>query len=88
MTALKLQGSRTKVYGWAAVSANYSTSDKNSFPLTYDLFPRRVELNQGVIYIERLPDTVQKTPFDFGYHITAFYGIDYRFTTAKDYLSQ
>ena len=26
--------------------------------------------------------------FDWGYHLTAFYGIDYRFTTAKGYFSQ
>ena len=88
MTALKLQDHRTKVYGWFAVSGNFSTSSQNSFPLTYDIFPSRVELNQAVIYIERLPDTVQTSHFDFGYHLTAFYGTDYRFTTAKDYLSQ
>ena len=41
-----------------------------------------------MIYVERLPDTVQKSHFDYGYHFTAFYGIDYRFTTAKDYFSQ
>jgi hypothetical protein len=88
MNALGLQNSRTKVYGWIAASGNYSTSSKNSFPVTYDIFPNRVELNQAVVYIERLPDTVQNKHFDFGFHLTAFYGIDYRFTTAKDYLSQ
>jgi hypothetical protein len=88
MTALKLQNSRTKVYGWVAPSFNVSTSKENNFPVTYDIFPNRIELNQAVVYIERLPDTVQKTHFDFGYHVTAFYGIDYRFTTAKDYFSQ
>jgi hypothetical protein len=88
MTALKLQNSRTKVYGWVAPSFNVSTSDKNNFPVTYDIFPNRIELNQAVVYLERLPDTVQTTHFDYGYHLTAFYGIDYRFTTAKDYLSQ
>ena len=88
MNALRLQNSRTKIYGWVAASGNYSTSDKNSFPVSYDIFPNRVELNQAVVYIERLPDTVQNKHFDFGYHLTAFYGIDYRFTTAKDYLSQ
>jgi len=31
---------------------------------------------------------VQNTHFDWGYHLTAFYGIDYRFTTAKGYFSQ
>lgn len=88
MTALKKQNSRTKVYGWVAPSFNYSTSHKNNFPLSYDVFPNSVVLNQAVIYVERLPDTVQKKHFDFGYHFTAFYGNDYRFTTAKDYFSQ
>jgi Putative beta-barrel porin-2, OmpL-like. bbp2 len=41
-----------------------------------------------VIYIERLPDTVQNDHFDWGFHLTAFWGIDYRFTTAKGYFSQ
>jgi hypothetical protein len=88
MTALHLENSRTKVYGWVAGSVNASTSSNNNFPVTYSIFPGKVELNQAVVYIERLPDTVQKTHFDFGYHLTAFYGIDYRFTIAKDYLSQ
>ncbi|HEY5380907.1 MAG TPA: outer membrane beta-barrel protein [Acidobacteriaceae bacterium] len=88
MTALKLENSRTKVYGWVAPSFNYSTSDKNNFPLTYVVFPNSVVLNQAVIYIERLPDTVQNIHFDWGYHLTGFFGNDYRFTTAKDYLSQ
>jgi len=88
MSALKLNNSRTKIYGWVAPSFNLSTSNKNSFPVSYDIYPNRVELNQAVIYVERLPNTVQNTHFDWGYHLTAFYGIDYRFTTAKDYLSQ
>jgi hypothetical protein len=88
MTALGKQNSRTKIYGWIAPSFNVSTSSKNNFPVSYDIFPNRLELNQAVIYLERLPNTVQKTHFDIGYHLTAFYGIDYRFTTAKDYLSQ
>ena len=88
MTALKLQNHRTKIYGWIAPSFNGSTSAKNNFPLSYDVFPNSVVLNQAVLYVERLPDTVQNTHFDFGYHFTAFYGNDYRFTTAKDYFSQ
>ena len=88
MNALKHPDSRTKIYGWVAPSINAATSDRNNFPVSYDIFPNRVELNQAVVYVERLPDTVQKKHFDFGYHLTAFYGIDYRFTTAKDFLSQ
>jgi Putative beta-barrel porin-2, OmpL-like. bbp2 len=88
MSALGLTNSRTKIYGWVAASIDFSTSSHNNFPLTYDIFPNEIQLNQAVIYVERLPDTVQNTHFDWGYHLTAFYGIDYRFTTAKDYFSQ
>ena len=88
MSALNLENSRTKIYGWAAASFNFSTSAQNNFPVAYDIFPNKIQLNQAVIYIERLPDTVQNTHFDYGYHVTGFYGIDYRFTTAKGYLSQ
>ncbi len=88
MSALKHSNSKIKVYGWLAPSFNFSTSDKNNFPLSYDVFPNSAVLNQAVVYVERLPDTVQKQHFDFGFHLTGFFGNDYRFTTAKDYLSQ
>ena len=88
MTALKLPNARTKIYGWVAPSINFSTSGTNNFPVSYDIFPNKVELNQAVIYLERLPNTVQNKHFDYGYHFTALYGTDYRFTTAKDYFSQ
>ena len=88
MSALGLNDSRTKVYGWVATSINFSTSEHNNFPVSYDIFPNKIELNQAVVYIERLPDTVQTDHFDWGFHLTAFEGIDYRFTTAKGYFSQ
>jgi hypothetical protein len=88
MSALGLENSRTKIYGWVATSINFSTSAKNNFPVSYDIFPNKIEVNQAVIYVERVPDTVQNDHFDWGYHVTAFYGIDYRFTTAKGYFSQ
>jgi hypothetical protein len=88
MSALNLENSRTKVYGWVAGSFNFSTSAQNNFPVSYDIFPNKIELNQAVVYIERLPDTVQTSHFEWGYHVTGFYGIDYRFTTAKGYFSE
>jgi len=88
MSALNLENSRTKVYGWVASSFNFSTSGTNNFPVSYDVFPNKIEMNQAVVYIERLPNTVQNTHFDWGFHLTGFYGIDYRFTTAKGYFSQ
>jgi|HubBroStandDraft_4_1064222.scaffolds.fasta_scaffold37945_3 hypothetical protein len=88
MSALNLENSRTKVYGWVAGSFNFSTSAQNNFPVSYDIFPNKIEMNQAVVYIERIPDTVQNSHFDWGYHVTGFYGIDYRFTTAKGYFSE
>jgi Putative beta-barrel porin-2, OmpL-like. bbp2 len=88
MSALGLSNSRTKVYGWVAASIDFSTSSQTNFPVSYDIKPNEIQLNQAVIYVERLPDTVQNTHFDWGYHLTAFYGVDYRFTTAKGYFSQ
>jgi hypothetical protein len=87
MTALGWEKRRTKLYGWIDPSLNASTSSKNNYPLAYAVFPNRLELSQAVVYVERLPDSVQNTHFDFGYHLTALYGIDYRFTTSKGYLS-
>jgi hypothetical protein len=63
MSALKLDNSRTKLYGWVAGSLNFSTSEQNNFPVSYDIFPNKIELNQAVVYIERLPDTVQTSHF-------------------------
>ena len=59
MTALKHPNARTKIYGWVEPSINFSTSGTNNFPLSYDIFPNKIELNQAVIYVERLPNTVQ-----------------------------
>ena len=88
MAALGLNDSRTKVYGWVATSIDFSTSSHNNFPVSYDIFPNKIQVNQAVVYIERLPDTVQNDHFDWGYHLTGFWGIDYRFTTAKGYFSE
>jgi len=35
-------------------------------------------MNQVVLYAERLPDSVQRSHIDWGYHLTALYGTDYR----------
>src|ERR1700747_1182649 len=47
MTALKRENARTKIYGWVAPSINFSTSGTNNFPVSYDIFPNKIELNQA-----------------------------------------
>jgi hypothetical protein len=87
MTAIDGAKSRTKVYGWISPSGNLSTSRDRNSPETNDIYSNRVELDQAVVYAERLPDSVQRDHVDFGFHLTAFYGTDYRSTTNKGYFS-
>jgi len=87
MTALDGAKRRTKVYGWVAPSGNVSTSRDRNAPETNDIYSNRVELDQMVVYVERLPDSVQRDHVDWGFHLTGFYGTDYRSTTNKGYFS-
>ncbi len=87
MTAINDAKSKTKIYGWIEPGLNFSTSSRSNLPAGYDFFPNRIELDQAVIYMERVPDTVQTRHFDWGYHLTAWYGTDYRTTTQKGILS-
>ncbi len=87
MTAINGATSRTKLYGWIEPTVNGSTSSGSNLPEANDENSNRVELNQLVLYAERLPNTVQQDHFDWGFHLTALYGADYRFTTSKGYFS-
>jgi hypothetical protein len=85
--------SRIQIYGWEDFSWNLSTSTNTSrspnanFPLIYDLRPNRVEQNQFVLYIERVPDEAQRDHIDWGFRISAVYGLDYRFMISRGLFS-
>jgi hypothetical protein len=87
MTAINQARSRTKIYGWVDPTLNFSTSSHSNAPEANDVYSNRFEMNQFVLYAERLPDSVQRDHIDWGYHLTALYGTDYRYTIAKGYLS-
>ncbi len=87
-TAINGATGRTKVYGWIEPTVNGSTSWGRNYPETNDLYSNRLELGQAVVYVERLPDSVQRDHIDWGLHLTGFFGTDYRSTTNKGYLSQ
>jgi Putative beta-barrel porin-2, OmpL-like. bbp2 len=87
MTAIDGAKVRTKVYGWVEPTVDFGTSGRSNAPEADDPYPNRFELNQAVLYVERLPDTVQREHVDWGYHLTALYGTDYRYTTGKGYFS-
>ena len=85
MTAIDEARSRTKLYGWIEPSLNYSTSLQTNAPEENDVYSNRLELDQFVFYAERLANSVQRDHVDWGYHLTALFGTDYRFTTGKGY---
>jgi hypothetical protein len=85
--------SKIQIYGWVNFSGNISTSHPSSksengnFPLVYDIRPNRMELNQIVLYVERLPDENQTDHIDWGFRFSALYGLDYRFTFSRGWFS-
>jgi hypothetical protein len=91
MQAINENKTRFKIYGWLDVGYNASTSNKGKYanaPAAYDVIPNSVQLDQAVLYLERLPDTVQHDHFDWGFRLANLYGLDYRYTTAKGIFSQ
>jgi hypothetical protein len=65
-----LKDARIKVYGWVNPGISVSTSSKSNIPESYAIVPKRLELDQGVLRIERLPDTVQTDHVDWGFRLT------------------
>jgi hypothetical protein len=73
-----------QVYGWINAGGNFSSNTVRggNAPAAYDYNPNTVQLDQAVLYVERLPDTVQKDHVDWGFRIAPIYGENYRYTTA------
>ncbi len=73
-----------QVYGWINVGGNVSnaTVRGGNAPAAYYYNPNTVQLDQAVLYIERLPDTVQKDHIDWGFRLAPIFGENYRYTTA------
>ena len=91
MQAINENKGRFKIYGWIDIGGNASTSDKGRYAngeTAYDVIPNSFQLDQGALYFERLPDTVQTDHIDWGFRFTSLYGLDYRYTTAKGIFSQ
>jgi Putative beta-barrel porin-2, OmpL-like. bbp2 len=74
-----------QVYGWFDPAGNISSNTVRpggNAPAAYDYTPNTIQLDQAVLYVERLADTVQNDHFDWGFRVAALYGVDYRYTTA------
>jgi hypothetical protein len=91
MQAINQNRSRTKIYGWFNNGFNVSTSNKGdgaNSPASYYSNPNRITPDQQVLFIERLPNTVQTEHIDYGFRFAQLWGQDYRYTTAKGIFSQ
>jgi hypothetical protein len=79
-----MQDAHIQLYGWIDVGGNISSSNTRggNAPGAYDYNPNTVQLDQAVLYLERTPDTVQTDHIDWGFRISAIYGVDYRYTTS------
>jgi len=82
-----MQHNRIEVFGWVTPAMNLSTSSFTNAPLSYNTRPNRVELDQAVINIQRVEDTVQTDHLDWGFGISNLYGYDYHYTTMKGVFS-
>jgi hypothetical protein len=74
-----------QIYGWGNVGGNVSSNTVRpggNAPIAYAYTPNTVELDQLVVYLERLPDTVQTDHIDWGMRLSAIYGENYRYTTS------
>lgn len=83
----KSNGNGTRVYGWLDPGLLLASSKNSSYPLTYNVDPNMLNMDQFIFRIERQPDTTQTSHFDWGFRVSNLFGIDYRWTTAAGYLS-
>jgi hypothetical protein len=80
-----MKADHIQIYGWINGGGNDSTNTVRpggNFPISYAYTPNRDQFDQAVVYVERLPDTVQTDHVDWGFRISAIYGETYRYTTA------
>ncbi len=92
----KIKQSRIKLYGWINGGGNISSSRSHydiasgsggNFPVAFDPYPNQFTLNQTIINLERVPDTVQRDRIDYGFRLTGIYGTDYKYTFSNHLFS-
>jgi putative OmpL-like beta-barrel porin-2 len=84
-----LNDNNIEIWGWVDSGFNVSTSSgKNgNAPAGYDFQANQFQLSQAVVYIERIPDTVQQDHIDWGFRVVGLYGTDYREVTMQGLFS-
>ncbi len=90
-----LEDNHIQTYGWVNPGFNLSTAQSQpgamsggNYPAGYYIQPNKVQLDQAVVIIERLPDTVQKDHIDWGFRVSPIYGESYRYTASFGFFSK
>jgi Putative beta-barrel porin-2, OmpL-like. bbp2 len=84
-----LKENHIEIWGWIDAGFNLSTSRgaNGNAPAGYDFNANAAQLNQAVVYIERMVDTTQQDHIDWGFRIIGMYGTDYREVTMQGIFS-
>jgi hypothetical protein len=85
-----LSDAHVQIYGWIDPAGNISSNNVKpggNLPVSYDFTPNVIQLDQAVMYVERVPDEVQNDHFDWGFRFAPIYGSDYRYTYAYGFFS-
>jgi hypothetical protein len=89
-----LNDANIQVYGWVNPGLNLSTNGQRgrvgknaNFPAAYSYWANTVQMDQTALFVERIPDTVQKDHVDWGFRVAGIYGMNYRYTTALGFAS-
>jgi Putative beta-barrel porin-2, OmpL-like. bbp2 len=80
-----LNDAHIQIYGWIDPAGNISSNTvrpAGNLPVSYDYTPNTLQLDQAVLYVERVPDEVQNDHFDWGFRVSGLYGVDGRYTTS------
>ncbi len=90
-----LEDNHIQVYGWIDPGFNISNAHSipgalagGNSPAAYSYQPNLLQLDQAVVIVERVPDTVQTDHWDWGFRLAPIYGETYRYTTANGFLSK
>jgi Putative beta-barrel porin-2, OmpL-like. bbp2 len=84
-----LEDAHVQIYGWVDIGGNASSAHgfNGNAPAAYANTPDIIQLDQAVVYIERVPDTVQTDHLDWGFRLAPIYGENYRYTTGFGFFS-
>jgi hypothetical protein len=85
-----MQAANIQAYGWFNGGCNISnmgTRPGGNFPVSYTYTPNTCQNDQNVLYVERVPDTVQKDHVDWGFRLAPIWGENFRWTFSYGVMS-